>query len=564
MTRPPGQAQVRASLADAVAEHVRAGDVLHLMVGHSRWSAAAREVVRQWWERDPHFTLVMASLSSLGALFFRGGLVDKVITGYSGDTFPNFTPNPHFAGAYRRGEVEVEHWSFLAFSQRLEAAARGLPAIVTRSIGGSAMEDNDGYARVETPFGEVGLLEPLAADVALLHAAVADRDGNVAMHPPLLEGVWGALGARRGAIVTVERIVDDLTPWSHLVRIPAHRVLAVVETPLGAHPGGLYPGDLPVAGYGEDYEFWVAARNATRADDYDGWIRHWVLEPATQDEYLERLGAERRAELVARAAPDSWRADVAAFPADLDAPPNAWERAATFGARHLARRITALGADAVLAGAGVANLAAWLGVGLARQAGSTVELTAEIGLWGYDAVRGDPFVLNHQNFPSATMLGDAELVLGALVGGAGTTTIACLGGAQVDRFGNINSTEIPDGPFLVGSGGGNDVAAVCEEAIVVAKLAPARTPPDCGYVTSPGRAVQALVTDLGTFEKPVPLADSTFVLTALAPGVAVADVRAACGWEIDVADSLTVSDPPTEEEITSLRRWDPRAWFLRD
>src|SRR5882762_3697438 len=169
----------KTSLSDAVARHVQRGDTLHIVVGHHRWTAAAREVVRQWWERDPEFTLVMLSLSSLGALFFRGGLVKKVITGYSGDTFPNFTPNPWFAGAYERGEVEVEHWSFLAFSQRLEAAARGLPAIVTRSIAGSSMEDNDAFGWAETPFGEVGLLAPLVPDVALMHGLVADREGNV-------------------------------------------------------------------------------------------------------------------------------------------------------------------------------------------------------------------------------------------------------------------------------------------------------------------------------------------------------------------------------------------------
>ena len=67
--------------------------------------------------------------------------------------------------------------------------------------------------------------------------------------------------------------------------------------------------------------------------------------------------------------------------------------------------------------------------------------------------------------------------------------------------GNINSTEIPGGPFLVGSGGGNDVASVAAENVVVATLTPQRTPETCGYVTSPGHAVQALVTDLGTLEK---------------------------------------------------------------
>jgi acyl CoA:acetate/3-ketoacid CoA transferase alpha subunit/acyl CoA:acetate/3-ketoacid CoA transferase beta subunit len=554
-------------VADAVREHVRAGDSLCVVTGHTRWTAALREVARQWWERDPGFTLVMPSLSSLGAVLFRGGLIRRVVTGYSGDTFPNFTPNPWFAKAYASGEVEVEHWSFLALAQRLEAAARGLPAVVTRSIDGSSMAENDAYGRVTTPFGELGLLAPLQPDVALLHAPVADTDGNVALHPPLLEGVWGALAAARGSIVTVERIVDDLRPWSHLVRIPAHRVLAVCEAPMGAHPGGLFTGELPADGYGEDYEFWVDARAATRRDDFDDWIRHWVLDVEDQDDYLARLGPERVAGLGAKAASDSWRTDEAAFPPDLDAPPNRWETAAVWGARHLAARVAALDADAVLAGAGVANLAAWLGVAQAREAGSSVRLTAEIGLWGYEPVPADPFVLNHRNFWRSEMLGDAEMVLGTLVGGAGTTTLACLGGAQVDRHGNINSTMIPDGPFLVGSGGGNDVASVCAEAVVVALLDPRRTPPECGYVTSPGRAVRALVTDLGTFEKIDP--DGELVLTRVPAGdepieQRIAVAKAACGWDLTVGPDVDELVAPTAEEVVALRRWDPRGWFLRD
>src|SRR5262249_59096299 len=128
---------------------------------------------------------------------------------------------------------------------------------------------------------------------------------------------------------------------------------------------------------------------------------------------------------------DSWRTDEATFVPDLESPPNSWERAAVWGARYLADRVVAREANAVLAGAGVANLAAWLGVQLARERGSEVQLTAEIGLWGYDATPADPFVLNHRNFPTSTMLSDAGTVLGALVGGAGTTTIGCLGGAAV-------------------------------------------------------------------------------------------------------------------------------------
>jgi hypothetical protein len=83
----------RASLADAVA-HVRPGDSVHVVTGHTRWTAAARELVRQHWGREPGFTLVMLSLSSLGTLFFRGGLVRKVVTGYSGGHLPELHPEP--------------------------------------------------------------------------------------------------------------------------------------------------------------------------------------------------------------------------------------------------------------------------------------------------------------------------------------------------------------------------------------------------------------------------------------------------------------------------------------
>jgi acyl CoA:acetate/3-ketoacid CoA transferase alpha subunit/acyl CoA:acetate/3-ketoacid CoA transferase beta subunit len=552
-------------LERAVADNVVPGDVVHVMVGHSRWTAATRALARHFWGQHPGFTLCMLSLSSLGAVLFRGGLVRKVITGYSGDTFPNFTPNPVFARAYASGEVEVEHWSFLTFAQRLECAARGLPAMTTRSVAGSSMEGNEAYAKVDSPFGQVGLLAPLVPDVALLHGVVADRDGNVALNPPLLEGVWGALAARRGAIVTVERIVDDIRPWAHLVMLPGHRVLAVAETPMGAHPGGLYAVGTPVDGYGEDYEFWVAARAASRGDDFDDWIQHWVLEPGTQEEYLSRLGDERIASLRRKADPSSWVAERDAVSPDLSSPPNAWEVAAVNGARRIAESVRTRGAHAVLAGAGVANLAAWLGVDAARRTGSAVKLVAELGLWGYEPRPADPYVFNHRNFPTATMATDTSAVLGMLVGGPGTTTVASLGAAQFDRSGSINSTEIPGGPFLVGSGGGNDVASVCSDAIIVATLTPARTPEKLGYVTSPGDRVTAAATDLGLLEKE---SGDELVLTAVPSGPSslrerIEAARAACGWGLGVAPAVQELPPPTAAELLALRMWDPHGWFLR-
>src|SRR4029079_17476648 len=155
------------------------------------------------------------------------------------------------------------------------------------------------------------------------------------------------------------------------------------------------------------------------------------------------------------------------------------------------------------------------------------------------------------------------------VGGAGTTTIGCLGGAQIDRNGNINSTMVPGGAFLVGSGGGNDVASVAAECIVVATLNPTRTPSECGYITSPGRAVRALVHDLGLLEKAGSGgADDELVLTAVPAGPEplaerIERARAACGWQLLVAEA--VGELPAQEaaEVPALRGWDRRGWFLR-
>jgi acyl CoA:acetate/3-ketoacid CoA transferase alpha subunit/acyl CoA:acetate/3-ketoacid CoA transferase beta subunit len=550
------------TLEDAVAHHVRPGDTVQVLCGHSRWTAAAREMARQHWGTDAGFTLVMLSLSSLGALFFRGGMVRKVVTTYSGDTFPTYTPNPIFQEAYSSGAVEVEHWSILTYTQRLEAAARGLPAMVTGSLQGSSMAANAAFTVANSAFGPVGLLAPLVPDVTLMHGAVADREGNVVLSEPMLEGAWGAWAARRGVVATVERVVEDLDGLGHRVKIPAHRVLAVVEAPFGAHPGGLYAPGLPVDSYGEDIGFWGEARTATR-EDLDTWARHWVLEPATHDDYLARLGRDRLEWLSSRTDPESWRLDAEAHPVDESVPTSRWERAAAYGARELEAVAVAHDADAVLAGAGVANLAAWVAVARARAGGSAIRLTAELGLWGYTPTPADPYIFNHRVFPGSPLLADASTVLGMVVGGPGTRTIACLGAAQVDRDGNLNSTLIPGGPFLVGSGGANDVASRAAACVVVALARPDRLVERVGFITSPGERVTSVVTDLGVLRR----LDGTLQVAAVpsGPGPVAERVRslaAACGWDVAVAGSVSELEPVTSDEVLALRRYDPERLFL--
>jgi acyl CoA:acetate/3-ketoacid CoA transferase alpha subunit/acyl CoA:acetate/3-ketoacid CoA transferase beta subunit len=554
--------EVGASLGDAVERHVRPGDSVHVVLGHSRWTAAARELARQGWGSDLGLTLVMTSLGALGALFFRGGLVRKVVTAYSGNSFPTYSPNPVFQRAYESGEVEVEHWSILTIAQRMEAAARGLPGVVTGSVAGSDLERNSGFARVDSPFGQLGVLSPLAPDVALCHAAVADAHGNLAISEPLLEGLWGCWAARRGVVATVERIVDDLSGLGYRVRIPAHRVLAVVEAPFGAHPGGCFAPGLPADSYGEDIPFWIDAASAAR-DDFDAWARRNLLDPPDHVSYLSLLGEERLADLRRLSDPGSWRRDDAEHPIPEEEAVSEWEVAACLGAREVQALVAEHAADAVLAGAGVANLAAWVAAARERAAGRPLCLTAELGLWDYTPTPADPYIFNHRVFPGTTLLADASTILGMVVGGPGTRTIGCLGAAEVDRAGNVNSTALADGRFLVGSGGGNDVLSRATACAVVTLASPRRLPEAVAYVTGPGERVTSVVTDRGVLRR----LDGRLRIAAVPAGAGSLEdrVRAmagACGWEPDVAAEVAELEPVTPVEVRELRNFDRRRLFL--
>ena len=169
----------------------------------------------------------------------------------------------------------------------------------------------------DDPFGaegRVAYVRALVPDVALLHGWVADRAGNVITASPLNENMYGAMAARGGAVVTVERIVstDFIRRHADLVRLPSQYVRAVVETPHGNHPGGMYGMNVPeLEGYAEDMEWILECRRAFRkADTADAWIREWMLEVPDHAAYLSKLGYGRIMETKGRAHTDAWVSEL--------------------------------------------------------------------------------------------------------------------------------------------------------------------------------------------------------------------------------------------------------------
>ncbi|SFT86773.1 glutaconate CoA-transferase subunit B [Actinopolyspora lacussalsi subsp. righensis] len=153
----------------------------------------------------------------------------------------------------------------------------------------------------------------------------------------------------------------------------------------------------------------------------------------------------------------------------------------------------------------------------------------------------------------------------------GRVDVGFLGGAQVDRYGNINTTVIGDDyedpkVRLPGAGGAPEIATSCGEVLIVMRHSPRAFVPDVDFITSvgygrdgaararlglPGRGPVKVITDLGVLRPDEGTNELT--LTGLAPGVEVEQVRAATGWPLRVAEELGVQHPPTDRELRILR-----------
>jgi glutaconate CoA-transferase subunit B len=137
----------------------------------------------------------------------------------------------------------------------------------------------------------------------------------------------------------------------------------------------------------------------------------------------------------------------------------------------------------------------------------------------------------------------------------GRIDVGFLGAAQIDRFGNLNSTVIGDYDApkvrLPGGGGAPEIASSVREVFVMLRQSPRTFVQKLDFRTSAGDRVTVVVTDLGVLE-PDP-ADRELVLTRVHPGVDVEQVREATGWELRVADALGETEPPTDQELARLR-----------
>jgi glutaconate CoA-transferase, subunit B len=160
----------------------------------------------------------------------------------------------------------------------------------------------------------------------------------------------------------------------------------------------------------------------------------------------------------------------------------------------------------------------------------------------------------------------------------GEVDLGFIGGAEVDRFGNLNTSYVGDparpAVKLPGSGGGADIAVLSRRWVTLVTHEPRRLVERVSYVTSPGHGdgpgwrarnglpgggPAAIVTTMAVLRFPDGGGEAEVV--SVHPGHTVEEVRRATGWDLRVAARVAVTPEPTAGELALIRRLDPEGFW---
>ncbi len=185
---------------------------------------------------------------------------------------------------------------------------------------------------------------------------------------------------------------------------------------------------------------------------------------------------------------------------------------------------------------------------------------------------GDP-----PNLRNASYCGDMLSVMSLLQ--QGRINVGFLGAAEVDRFGNLNTTWGSRGGQqmrLPGSGGACDIASLSQRTVVLLEHNRQRLVPRVGYITSPGNGTgngwrrgqglplrsgpSAIITTMGVLRFGE---DGEAYLASAHPGVSVEDVLSDTGWTLRVADDLATTPEPNAAELAVIREIDTNHFWTK-
>jgi len=163
----------------------------------------------------------------------------------------------------------------------------------------------------------------------------------------------------------------------------------------------------------------------------------------------------------------------------------------------------------------------------------------------------------------------------------GRVDLGFIGGAEVDRFGNLNTSYVGDPTRpkvkLPGSGGGADIAILSRRLVTLMSHERRRLVDRVSFITSPGHGdgtpgwrtrggllgggPVAIITTLGVMR--FPEGGGEAYLASVHPGHTIEEIRNQTGWDLKVADDVSETSAPTDAELSAIRHLDPEGFWTR-
>lgn len=159
---------------------------------------------------------------------------------------------------------------------------------------------------------------------------------------------------------------------------------------------------------------------------------------------------------------------------------------------------------------------------------------------------------------------------------SGKVNLGFLGAAEVDRYGNLNSTQVQGKNGIVrlpGSGGACDIASMAHRFVALLEHSRHRLPQRVSYITSPGNGEGPGWRKRAGLPRGGPGAvitskcvlrfgeDAEAYLSTYHPAVTVDDVLANTGWKLEVADDVKPTPEPTDQELKAIREYDTKGFW---
>jgi glutaconate CoA-transferase, subunit B len=162
---------------------------------------------------------------------------------------------------------------------------------------------------------------------------------------------------------------------------------------------------------------------------------------------------------------------------------------------------------------------------------------------------------------------------------SGKVDLGFLGAAEVDRFGNLNSTEVRGDKGYVrlpGSGGACDIASLAKRFVVLLEHSKRRLPERVSYITSPGNGdgagwrkrvglprggPAAAITTKAVLRFDEQMGEA--YLHSAHPGVSVEDVVANTGWKLQASSDVGITPEPNEAELRAIREYDKEGFWTK-